>query len=204
MGERATWCQSPLPLRAGLRMNLGDRGAAGLPPLDPHPGGCCWGDHPGCHRGHRHRATCKQLYNRGRLVGAGGPVTHREGRTPGGNRPPPGAGAWCAVVPPASDELVGCAVLGCPEASSGVPEQGPSFLSVVERPVQLPSYPVQLNKPVTECLPRGLPRARSDRSVCNQPCEAVTGPPDRRGTREVLGSSCGPHVAGGPRAPPLL
>lgn len=130
------------------------------------------------------------------LTGRAGP---REG-----NRPPPGAGAWCGVVPPASDELVGCAVLGCPEASSGVPEQGPSSLSVVERPTQLPSYPVQLNKPVTECLPRGLPRARSDRSVCNQPREAVTGPPDRRGTREVLGSSCGPHAAGGPRAPPLL
>ena len=83
-----------------------------------------------------------------------GPVTHREGRTPGGEQAPTWSSARCGLVPPASDELVGCAGLGCPEASSGVPEQGPSSLFVAERPRQLPSYPIQLNKPVTECLPR--------------------------------------------------
>ena len=84
-----------------------------------------------------------------------GPVTHREGRTPGGEQAPTWSSAWYGMVPPASDELVGCVVLGCREASSGVPEQGPSSLSVAERPRQLPSYPIQLNKPVTECLPPG-------------------------------------------------
>lgn len=173
-------------------------------PWIPTPEGTAGRDHPGCHRCRRHRATCKQLYNRGCLVG-GGPCHSQGGQDPGRGtgphlEPVPGVGWY-----PASDELVGCAEQGCPEAPSGVPEQGPSSLSVVERPVQLPSYPVQLNKPVTDCLPAsGTAPRRVQIGVCVINPAKGDCPPDRHGTGEVLGSSCGPHVAGGPRAPPLL
>ena len=66
-GEKPPGLRARFPLRAGLRVNLGDGRAAHLPLLDPHPGGCCSGGTTLGVTGD----VGKQLYNGGGLAGAG-------------------------------------------------------------------------------------------------------------------------------------